>query len=504
MTVHEAIERAEQVCPIPVLWEKLGLPAPLRRTARGWETWVPWRENPSTSRRPSLAVFEKGGKWWWKDMGRVGEAGTGLTFLAKVRGMSPRQVVGEYLEIAGVNRGSDTVGHQWEVSGVRVPVRGFVQRDTVPTEKPSPPRMRKLSRDEVALLVAGRGIRREAWDYLIERGNIRAGTMYDHACWWLLDRGGLIYQARRIDGLDWEEHRIEVGGRERVLAAAKSRNKAKSWPVPIGLPEAREKPVVAVVEGGPDFVALHDLLLSAGLEEKVGVVGILGASHRCLSAASRELGAEAVFRDKAVLLFPHHDEAGKKAGEYWKRELESVTNRVHTVALGTVAKAIGAEQTIKDINDLLPFRDRFAAWRLFGHWEECRAGGDNRVARREPGEITTESDCYKLVTVDIASQAPEQHVLVWHSRRGDAVRTVYENGKLDQESSLVLERVEQSHRSGDRVLLGAISHHGGDHVPCGVPNRWKAYMDLTPLHRSNGVFGVVRARPDTSRRAAVR
>ncbi len=95
-----------------------------------------------------------------------------------------------------------------------------------------------------------------------------------------------------------------------------------SWPV--GLLEASQYPVIALVEGGPDLLAAFDLILKSGVKKIIAPVAMLGAS---LSIPDDALP---LFEGKRVRIFPHTDanEAGTSAARRWAGQLQSVAMKV--------------------------------------------------------------------------------------------------------------------------------------------------------------------------------
>ena len=73
---------------------------------------------------------------------------------------------------------------------------------------------------------------------------------------------------------------------------------------------------MAWVEGAPDFLAVFHFLLIEDKAQTVAPVGILGASNH-------KLAPEALvrFKGKRICLYPHADEAGRKAAREWARQL---------------------------------------------------------------------------------------------------------------------------------------------------------------------------------------
>jgi hypothetical protein len=122
--------------------------------------------------------------------------------------------------------------------------------------------------------------------------------------WIITDSARRNAQARRMDGRLWGS----------IDAKAKTlRGSEASWP--IGAAEIGDKPLVAMCEGGPDFLTAYFLAWWHGRSAEVAPVAMLGAGQR--------IHAEALplFKGKRVHIFPHQDDAGKRARGVWTEQL---------------------------------------------------------------------------------------------------------------------------------------------------------------------------------------
>ena len=125
-----------------------------------------------------------------------------------------------------------------------------------------------------------------------------------------------------------------------------------SWAAwPIGITEARPFASIALVEGGPDFIAAHYFALweQATHHTKRDVrcvpVAMLGATQRI------HADALPMFARKRVRIFGHDDEAGRGAVERWARQLADVGADVDAFSFGGLVKVDGTPA--KDLNDCL-------------------------------------------------------------------------------------------------------------------------------------------------------
>ena len=211
-----------------------------------------------------------------------------------------------------------------------------------PTERarPSLGGFREGTPEELQALASLRGIGLEGIRWASARGVLRFGTVKGHPAWIVMDGEKVNAQARRLDGKPWED------------LNAKARTARGAWAAwPLGIREAEPFPCIALVEGGPDFLAAHYLSLweQASHYSKQDVhcapVTMLGASLRI------HADALPLFAGKRVRLFGHGDPAGREAVTRWARELEPHASEVDAFDFGGLVRADGTPA--KDLNDCL-------------------------------------------------------------------------------------------------------------------------------------------------------
>jgi hypothetical protein len=115
-----------------------------------------------------------------------------------------------------------------------------------------------------------------------------------------------------------------------------------AWP--IGIKESQPFSMIALVEGGPDLLAVHHFIFAEGRDQDVAGVCITGATHSIHEDALPH------FADKRVRLFPHLDDAGQQSAERWTTQLERMGCVVDCFALTGITKVDG--HLAKDLNDL--------------------------------------------------------------------------------------------------------------------------------------------------------
>lgn len=159
---------------------------------------------------------------------------------------------------------------------------------------------------------------------------------FHEPCWIITDSSRRNAQARRLDGQPF----FGIGGKK----AKTIQGCEASWP--IGIQDCTT-PEIALVEGGPDFLAAHHLTWFLGRAKTTTPVAMLGASNQIHAQALP------LFSAKTVWIFPHTDDnqAGEKAAQRWSEQLSSVN-----------AAPIPSPLQSKDLNDFIAECD---------HEEEC-------------------------------------------------------------------------------------------------------------------------------------
>lgn len=270
----------------------------------------PFRED----RSPSFSVWAEGTKA--KDFA-TGESFDVFDFVAKARGCDVAGAIAFVREHLGVPR-------EWKPELKR--------------SVPKIPRLRPSTDTELNMLSQRRGFSAASLIAAQERGFLFFSEMWGHAAWCLTDSRRELFEFRCVDGDKWPAY-----GR---LPARKAHctGAGKSWP--LGVMESLTFPNIAMVEGAPDFLAAIHFLL---LEDKLSIVAPVGI----LGAANHRLAPEALakFKDKTVWLYPHVDEAGRKAVREWARQLKDAgAARVTAFDLSGLMMVDGTEG--KDLADV--------------------------------------------------------------------------------------------------------------------------------------------------------
>ncbi len=291
-------------------WTDLGLPG-----QPGKCVCSPFRED----RSPSFSVFADGLKA--KDFA-TGESFDVFDLVAKARGCNTAEAISFVRERLGVAR---------EPRRAEPPPRP-------PRPVPKLPPLRAGTDAELRQLAELRGFAVESLRFAESRGCLWFCNLWGHSAWCITDQRRQLHEFRRVNGEKWAAY-----GR---LPARKCHclGHGKDWP--IGTLESAPFGKVAWVEGAPDFLAALHFLRAEKKTDTVAPVGILGASNRALAPE-----ALAKFKGKAVCLYPHADDAGRKAAREWARQLKAVgAARVTAFDLSGLVKVDGT--TGKDLADV--------------------------------------------------------------------------------------------------------------------------------------------------------
>lgn len=312
-----SIEEIKARLDIPTVWRLLALPG-----EPGKSIPSPFRED----RKPSFSVFDGGRRF--RDHS-TGDAGTVVDFVALALNLS----LGDAVKWARNRCGG-------AVLPLAVAAPAYRARSGGVREKGRPmPRLRLARAGELETLAALRGVTVETLKAAESCGLLRFAEWAGRVAWCVCDPGGRIAEGRRLDGKLWEAYKM--------LPARKCHawGGGKDWPV--NLEAAAQCGKMLLVEGGPDVLAALEIVRREGVAESVGVVGILGAGNTRLDAAALPF-----FRGKAVRLFPHADEAGRKAAKEWARLLlDAGAARVDAFDLTGLMRADG--EPGKDLCDVL-------------------------------------------------------------------------------------------------------------------------------------------------------
>jgi hypothetical protein len=320
-----------RVSLIALAKERLTIPELAR--LRRWE----WRPGKSCrcpyrpDRNESGSVFADGRLF--RDFA-TGETLDAPALLARVENMSNEAACRLFIDLAGVKAGTD------KPAFVHKP---RVSNNEQQRKKPVLPALTKPTSTQLRQLANLRCLSIEGVRFAVTRGFLHATRFHDLECWTLTDSERWLCQLRRLDGNPF----IKREGSE-----YKAQTCTGSWGAwPLGIAESTEFPSVALVEGGPDFLAACHFIVVEGMDCHTAPVGMLGAGQRIATSALPR------FAGKRVRIFAHADEAnnrgeihGVEAAARWELQLRDAGADVTTFDLSGLTRVDGAP--VKDLNDL--------------------------------------------------------------------------------------------------------------------------------------------------------
>lgn len=183
------------------------------------------------------------------------------------------------------------------------------------------------------------GVSVEAVDWAAERGVLVFGDWHGLQCYGVCDQSGRLFEIRRLNGLNFP-----AVGELQARASHTVKHSQANWPV--GLPEAGQAACLLLVEGLPDFIAAHELIVADGLEHRWAPVAMLSAGVPISSDALP------CFNGKDVLICPHNhpNHRGGQSALNWHRQLQAAG--CAQISLLDARKLTGlAGGEIKDLND---------------------------------------------------------------------------------------------------------------------------------------------------------
>ena len=304
------LEQAKTAVTIFDLWHHFSYPGNPERQKKVCSPFRP-------DRHPTISISRDGKLW--NDFGSDA-GGDVVAFVMKATGLSLSDAAKWLIEYAGTGR-----------SNITSPATPQPEQ----RQKPSLPTMQRGDHKRLKVLAQFRKLNPEGLQLADERGLLHFAMIHNLSAWLVTDAERVNCQARRMDGGLWK-HLSEP---------------AKAWTLPgcwaswpIGITEAKDFPVIALVEGTPDLLAAHHCIIAEGRERDVAAV--------CITGAGMRIHADALphFTGKRVRIYPHLDDAGQKAAQRWTEQLESVNADVDCFDLSGIPIVSGGR--VADLNDL--------------------------------------------------------------------------------------------------------------------------------------------------------
>lgn len=285
------ITQLKKDCPLPELMHRLGLGQYAKSSCCS-----PFRNDS----KPSWGIFQYGGRWMYKDHA-TGEVGDEIGILGHLYQLDPHD---DFMKLL-------THYQQISLQSQNGPELSFISK---------PPESNSKEKPDLSMFTAGTyaqieqlsSLRRISIAGLLlanERGILIFGDWNGFEVYGVRDQSGRSGEIRRLDGQLFPAYGQLPAHKSHTL-----KHSQKDWP--IGIMEASQYPAMALAEGLPDLLALHQYLVEEAAIDRVGAVGMLGAS----CAINQE--ALVYFKDKHVRIFPHADQAGIKAARIWDQQLK--------------------------------------------------------------------------------------------------------------------------------------------------------------------------------------
>lgn len=323
--------------PLEAAKEKLTIPELAH--LRGWD-WKPGKSCRCPfrpDRQESGSVFGDGRLF--KDFAS-GETFDAPALLAEVERLETAVACRLFIELAGVRPGN---ARSVEREYKRLYQERTKEPIEIPRDKPALPPLAVPTIPELRRLADVRGLGMDGLRVAVEAGFLWVTRLNGLACWALTDSARWVCQLRRLDGLPFP--RRDGPG----YKAQTCKGSCAAWP--LGIIEAAHFPKIALVEGGPDFLAACHFIAVEGVGAHVAPVALLGAGQRIPAAALPR------FHGKRVRIFAHADvpddsgtRKGFAAATRWEAQLRDAGAVVTTFDLSGLRQFDGSP--VKDLNDV--------------------------------------------------------------------------------------------------------------------------------------------------------
>lgn len=320
------LEELKQQCPLPTLMEHLNLgdhakpncKSPFRRDEQG--AW---------------GIFQTNDGWRFKDH-LTGDSGDEVTFLANLLNLDDRE---HFPPLMGVYRAvALRVGQsQSQHPAPRPAMIGEPSAEPMfPPDRTGFGPGTEAQRKQLADL---QGFSIEAVNWAAERGVLVFGEWRAHHCYGICDKSARLVEILRLDGQRFPAT-VELPQRESHTLE----NSQPDWPV--GLLEAESAANILLVEGVPDFIAAHEVILAGNLKEQWAPVAMRSASAQI----TREV--RSYFKGKRVVIFYRNDASSSRAAQAAFNQLQMADNT--NVTLFDTQRLAGlADGALVDLNDYL-------------------------------------------------------------------------------------------------------------------------------------------------------
>jgi hypothetical protein len=315
------IDAAKERLRIPELWRLLNLPGQPKASCRS-----PFRDD----KRASFSIFDEGRQA--KDHA-TGEDFDGPAFLAKALGLSTGEALERFVAMAGV--------HATDCDACSLNEAKNTPHDSA-RSKPHLSRFQLPLAAELEAIARDRALDQAAPSIAKRLGCLKCGHVCGYDSWILTDPLGWNAEARRFERLTYPAH-----GELSERKAHTLKHSSKSWPVGLGVDRTlvERAALVAVVEGGPDYLAAWHFIYRARHWD-VLPIAVLGRSIHGLHP-----DALALLRSKRIKFFPHvdPDDGGLLQIEIIGEQLRAIGCELSYFDFSGLRTRGGAP--VKDLND---------------------------------------------------------------------------------------------------------------------------------------------------------
>jgi Toprim-like len=309
MTAKERVQRIKEACSIEWAWQYLNCPGKPGRNCLS-----PLRPE----KKASFSVYQGFDGQRWFDQG-IGRGGDVIDFWAAVKGLSNLEAMRELEEVLHLAEPPKPQG-AYRPAGERLVY---------------PEHFRRPTDDEILDLSLLRGLGQQCFWLAGQLGTLVIGE--DPSChqklWWLTDLA-----KKGLEGKTFTGDPCKASGKKTYAYPGST----KSWAY--GLittnPSLDSLQTVVLVEGMPDYFSAIELAITSLVN--ISVVALLGASSRLSPEAIEKM------QSKTVLILPHNDEAGQRAGITWATQLAGIAGR-------SIVQPI--PDGAKDLNELVTTND---------------------------------------------------------------------------------------------------------------------------------------------------
>lgn len=315
------VEELRALCPLPELMARMGYARFALPSCRS-----PFR--PDT--KPSWGIFNRNGRWGWKDHGSQ-QGGDEINFIIAAGEATGKPVTSF--------PGALDIWTQIALTPT-VPTARTIRPAVVAQGPPDRTGFGPGSDAQLERLARLRDIDTRAIVHASQLGVLVFGQFSGHEVFGVTDSSGHVLEVRRLDGRMFPAQGILNERKSHAL-----RGSRKNWPV--GIREVGPKPTILLVEGMPDFLAAFEVIITEDALREAAPVAMLSASCH--------IGSDALplFNGHHVRIVPHADGPGLEAARRWITQLATCEGTTANFAL-LGQSALPEARMVKDLNEYLP------------------------------------------------------------------------------------------------------------------------------------------------------